>query len=153
MRTRIVLAIILLAVGLCFEPTLGYGEVFTPIDEMEMELEFLRIRVDYIMQNPTDFLDVRIGYDKDGHLAEIMELPLEVSTRGKICISIIDNRGIFRDKSRLALVMQFKKQLEKVYSFINYMAPVMFEDVVAKFKLGKHPVGYYYEGEYHLWER
>ena len=47
----------------------------------------------------------------------------------------------------------FKRELEVVYSFIEYIASNMNTDIVARLhsKSGT-TLGYFYQGEYHLWE-
>ena len=122
MRIRIVLAIILLAVGLCFVPALGHGEIKQPIkpsvafymeeykenpaqglDEWRKDCDTtLPTQLDYfllwamtmyIMNNATDFQGVNILYDYVGELKEYY--PKNVDTKGKICIEITDVRGSF----------------------------------------------------------
>jgi len=71
---------------------------------------------------------------------------------------IIDNRGIFSDKSERALLSQFKKELEAIYSSLyeatGGMATDMNTDIVAAFySREQNPLGSFYQGEYHLWEK
>lgn len=166
MRIRGLLAAFLLGVGLCFVPVLGYGEIPGRLIEGKVDawldsrvslLDFflLEARVNYIMYNPTSFLNVFIDYDPDGKKFGKF-FPEGADTKGKICLMVIDNRGVFSDKSGIALLGQFKKSLRVIYSFIEPMTTDMDTDIVAKF-LSKDEkggeLGYFYQGEYHLWEK
>ena len=52
----------------------------------------------------------------------------------------------------MPLLGDFKRQLEATYSFIAAWATDMDTDVVAVFYgRGEIPLGYFYQGEYHLW--
>ena len=158
MRIRIVLAIILLGVGLCFVPAVGYGEVRHMWNEAKatlMEIALLEARVDYMMRNPDVFLDVGFYYDPTGEIE--MEAPVDIDTKGKICIWVQDNnRAGFSYKSGTALLDLFKACLDVLYAFIETKGVVtdINTDVVAKFYSRESiPLGYFYQGEYHLWQR
>ncbi len=76
MKTQELLVAILLAVGLYLVPALGYGEVEQWRWEHSasyMDFSLLKGRVNYIMRNPTDFLDVRISL---GRTEEEMHIPV-----------------------------------------------------------------------------
>jgi len=153
MKNKKLLAIILLSLSFCFVSGLGYGEVRGWPDKEKTPLMFavlLDARVNYIMYNPSTFLNVFIDYDSDGETYQQL-FPEGTDTKGKICLSIIDNRNIFTDKSRVGLLDSFKKNLEVIYSFIRVIATDMDTDVVALF-LSKEeiPLGYFYQGEYYL---
>jgi len=65
----------------------------------------------------------------------------------------MDNRGVFSYKSGIALRDEFKRQLKVIYSFISLVATDMDADIVAQFLSREAiPLGYFYQGEYHLWE-
>jgi len=70
MKGKRVLATFLLGVGLCFVPVLGYGEIHWQRSSERkpslMIVDLLWARVNYIMRNPTNFLDVEFCYDPDG---------------------------------------------------------------------------------------
>ena len=157
MRGKKLLAALLLGVGLCFVPALGYGEVSgwsyeTPVTYIEIEL--LNARITYIMTNPTSFLVVGFSYDPTGLHGRIAGLPESVDTKGKISVVVGDNRGIFSDKSRKALLDSFKRELEIIYSYIQLVATDMDADIVARFYSREEiPLGYFYQGEYYLWEK
>jgi len=172
MRVRRLLAGFLLGVGLCFVPILGYGEVILGrkvnpdaflqygeepwwfgIEALKLETELLRAQIEYMMYNPTTFIHVGFYYDLDGGLGKKF-FPEGIHTKGKICVQVVDNRNVFYGKSRIALLDQFKKQLKVVYSFIDDVATDMNTDIVAKFSTREDiPLGYFYQGEYHLWEK
>lgn len=173
MRTRVVLAIILLAVGLCLVSGVGYGEVkgiewLNKMSESKVSFVqhfFLGARVDYIMRNPTSFLNIRFLYHEP-RLENVMfsDVPESVDTKGKLIIWIKDNRGVFSDKSEAALLYLFEVHLKSIWFWIGGLAPGgMDNNVVAIFYSSKITftrdrtlegiLGYFYQGEYHLWER
>ncbi len=155
MRGKKLLVTLLLGAGLCFVPALGYGEVQEWMLESKasyMELSLLESRVSYMMSNPTNFLNINFYYDQRGAIGEIYGLSENIDTKGKILVVIRDTRDVFFYKSRIALLDLFKRQLEVIYSFIQPKATDMDTDVVAKLvSKDEIPVGYFYQGEYHLW--
>ena len=168
MKGKGLLVALLLAVGLCFVPALGYGEVKEWMDEFKpsvIEFHLLQAKVDYIMQNPTNFLIVRFDYDRSGVVEKAAEsgkeigfgkLPKGVDTKGKTLVMVFDSRGVFSHKSQTALLGQFESELESIRSSsLDVWIELEWrqkQDVVAKFisKEG-NPLGYFYQGEYHLW--
>jgi len=156
MRAREVLAAILLAVGLSFVPGVGHGEIEKwkvnhDTKASYIDVSLLRATVSYMMTNPTNFLDVISYYDPAAIYAS--NFPGDVVTKGKIFVMVHDSRGVFSGKSGVALVGQFKKELEIIYSFLQVTATNMRTDIVAKFYTrGGISLGYFYQGEYHLWE-
>jgi len=158
MRIKKLLAAFLLGVGLCFVCAPGYGrirQISPPSFKPEwMSFYFLEAQVKYIMTNPTRFLNIAFSYDLGGRLKPYTGLPETIDTEDKIFIEIWDNRGIFSDKSGIALLDQFKRELEVVYTYISLVATEMNTDIVAKFLSRESiPLGYFYQGEYHLWEK
>ncbi len=182
MKNKKLLAILLLSLSFCFVSGVGYGEINFPpgavyegFDEyythplleeqpflgLRKDIELLRLQycllegmVQYIMCNPTNFLYVvEINYDDMGIWQPIYKLPENVDTRGKVCLRICDNRNSFYDKSKVALLDNFKRSLEVIYSFIKTWVTDKNSDVVAIW-LSKEgiPLAYFYQGEYHLWE-
>ena len=167
MRNKKLLATFLLGVGLCFMPVLGYGTVHEWMDDSKVStLEFilLEAKVDYIMQNPTNFLIVRFIYDSRGTFGKLAEsgkntgvfkLPKGADTKGKILVMVYDSRGVFSHKSQTALLDQFKKELDLIYVHLFVISSDMDTDIVASFwgQGGRRgiPLGYFYQGEYHLW--
>lgn len=156
MKARGLLAAFLLGVGLCFVPALGYGEVqhwMYYSKASYMKVEFLTAKVDYMMHNPTNFLNVTFLYDPSEKFAK-KYFPEGVHVKGKIYVDVSDSRGVFSYKSGIALLDQFKKEWEVIYSFIKYIATDMDTDILAIFYSREDiPLGYFYQGEYHLWER
>jgi len=160
MRSKKLLAGILLGVSLCFIPVLGYGKLHPMLKEyveggkgLWIEYNFLEAAVRYIMCNPTSFLWVEFDYDPIG-IRGVGELPEGVSSKGKIFVLITDNRGVFSRKSETTLLNQFKRELKTAYSYISFFAWDMNTDIVAKFyNRERIPLGYFYQGEYHLWEK
>jgi len=115
---------------------------------------FLEEKVNYIMNNPADFLYIWFDYGPDERLEK--ELPGDVDTQGKLIIYVRDSRGVFSGKSGEALLDQFKRELESIRSS-SFEVWIELEgrqkqNVVAKFisKEG-NPLGYFYQGKYHLW--
>ena len=182
MRGKVFLAAFLLGVGLCFVPVSGYGEIkiWKEIPKVDFYMEtfpddpgkgldewqkaclatrpssldffLLRAMVVYMMCNPTGFQNVNILYDSDGGFEECF--PEGIDTKGKIYIGIWDSRGYFSDESGIRLLEAFKIYLEVIYGYINQVATDMDTDIVAKFvSKGYIPLGYFYQGEYHLWEK
>ena len=158
MKVRRLLAAFLLGVGLCFVPVLGYGKIHPYVEENPSLISerLLSARVDYIMCNPDTFLYVVFIHDPTGVLGvSLLEDPEGlINTKGKFLVHIYDTRDIFSHKSGMALLEQFKRELEIIYSYISFFAWDVDTDIVAKFyNREKIPLGYFYRGEYHLWER
>jgi len=155
MKGKQLLAAFLLAVGLCFVPALGYGEIeheMRTINVSYLNHYLLNARVNYMMHNPTTFLNVTFLYDPDGTLAE--RFPGPVATKNKIYVAILDTRRKYTYKTETALKDEFKRNLEAIYTFIDLAASDMDTDIVAIFYTReKIPLGYFHQGEYHLWER
>lgn len=116
----------------------------------EFDLEEARIK--YIVANPVDSLDVTFLHDEVGGFSGFF--PEGVDTKNKICIWVFDNRDVFSNKSEIVLLDEFKKQLEVIFLYIQPVAKSMNVDVVALFgkREEKIPLGYFHQGEYHLWE-
>lgn len=166
MRGKKLLAAFLLGVGLCFVPVLGHGEVKEWVFEVKasrMEFLFLDAKVNYMMHNPTSFLEIDFLYGIDASLPTAMELPKHVDAKRKILIMVQDNRGAFAYRSPATLLDQFRKILEAIYPFVEHLATEMNNDIVATFytreEIPSHYfsqgelLGYFYRGEYHLWEK
>jgi len=169
MKGKKLLAAFLLGVGLCFVPALGHGEILGKYGvreytdevrgdkELAMESGLLEARVDYMMRSPTSFLNVEFYYDPVGMYSPLF--PEDVDTKEKIWVDILDNRGVFSDKSGVALLKEFKRHLEAIFSHLGQVATDIDNDVVVS--LGVIPCGfeirtqlaYFYQGEYHLWEK
>lgn len=168
MKNKKLLAIILLS--FCFVSGVGYGEELT-LEEWreglhnqkasELDLTILKARTSYIMENPTNFLNIYCIYDAFGlaGLDDLREKKLAfygiISTKGKLVVWIRDNRAAFSDKSRVDLLTIFHKHLlaflytsAGLGTFFPYDTHVL----AIFYTEEKVPVGYFYEGEYHLWE-
>ncbi len=128
-------------------------------EQWQLELCLLTARVDYIMRNPAVFENVRFFYDPDGRYKT--EFPEGVQTEDKILVWVLDNREMYKTLSGVALLDLFKVQLEVMYQFLftetvgRMNIPISLKtDIVAKFYSGEGiPLGYFYQGEYYLWER
>ena len=126
-------------------------------EEMREEMGLLKLynnlltaRINYMMSNPTTFTSVYIYYDSIGWIEEFFE---DVNTKGKIYVVIRDFRGYFSDRSGVVLKEAFKIYLDVIYSFIENLATDMDNDIVALFiSKGEIRLGYFYQGEYHLWD-
>jgi len=69
MRSKKLLAAFLLGIVLSFVSVLGYGEVRTEVDQVYMDIILLKATVSYMMDNPTNFLDVSFSYDVLGRFS------------------------------------------------------------------------------------
>ncbi len=182
MRKKQFLAAILLGVVLCFVSGVGYGKVNIPgwgttvgdiivgatneklwpyvegtredVRLLRLENALLNARIQYIMRNPTDFLSVDCYYDSDGRFSypDNDFFPEGVDTKGKVLVFLTDNRGAF-SLPGVALLDVFYVYLKIIYSYLNPVATNMDTDIVALFISQQAiPLGYFYQGEYHLWE-
>ena len=163
MRRKQFLAAILLGVFFCFVSGVGYGEIKVNVIELKVphiDFYLLEARVEYIMRNPTNFLYVKFRYDRNGSYG--IGFPERLDTKGRIYVEIRDNRGFFSGRSGIVLLELFKMHLDNIYGYIQPLPTIgteydlleyMEHDIVAKFySKGDIPLGYYYKGEYHLWE-
>ena len=157
MSGKRLIAAFLLGVGLCFIPISGYGEVKHSWDEIKvsaMDYALLYRMVLIIMVNPTKFGDVRFYYDRDESYGKKLKFPAGVDTKGKILVLVTDSRDRMFSKSGTALLGQFKQVLNNLYTYTEDIATDMDLDIVAKFySKGDIPLGYFYQGKYHLWEK
>ncbi len=166
MRNKKLLAIILLSLSFCFVTRAGYGEQILSKEWMAsmrkymqdekkasaMDIYLLEAKVSYMMRNPTGFLLIGLVYDSSGAGAKSWGFPEGVDTKDKIYIAVTDNRGAFANKSETVLLEKFEKELNSIYVDLWFYAD-MAADVVAKFSSMENvPLGYFYQGEYHLWE-
>ena len=183
MKHKRFLAAILLGVVLCFVVSgVGYGEIHELLlERFEMRRItslLLDAKLSYIMTNPTSFLNVEFYHDEEGMFTEEFpeEVPRGVDIKGKIIITIRDNRKLFSkvkslqslsEKDKTLLLDFFKATLENVYSFIWHIATDMDTDIVGLFYLTrtdpddtdrfltekeKIKLVYFYQGEYYLWD-
>lgn len=142
----------------CLVPVMGYGEIeqwrlYEKVSYIQYEL--LRASVKYMMRNPTNFLCFELYYMSPGPIRTIIDVtfPEEVDLKDKIFIQITDKRGLLFNKSGIALLEQFKMYLDALYTYIEHIATDMDNDIVTVFySKGDIPLGYFYQGEYHLWE-
>ena len=125
MKIRGLIVGLLLGIILSFILILGYGAVRGWMDERKASLirsHLEESRVSYIMGNPDDFLYVNLDYDSTGAYGRTwFEFPegVNVNTKGKFCVEVYDTRDVFSNKTGTALLDQFKKELEIMYSFID----------------------------------
>ncbi len=156
MKNKKLLAIILLSLSFCFVSGAGYGEIDEWMIERKasiLDMELLDAKIRYMMWSPDNFLYVDFYYDEYGVYGIADRLPKSVDTKGKIYIQIGDTRGVFFQKNRKTLLNEFGRQLEYIYSWLEEASTDMDIDIVAVFFSGEEILlGYFYEGEYHLWE-
>ena len=159
MRKKRFLATILLGVALCFVFSgVGYGEI--PEWKIErkasiLDMELLDAKIRYMMSGPDSFLYVDFYYDEHGVYGILDRLPKSVDTKGKIYIQVADTRGIFSQENGKTMLNELEGELEYICSFIEtyQITSDMAADIVAVFYTKNEiPLGYFYEGEYHLWE-
>ena len=120
-----------------------------------IDIALLKAQVNYMMCNPARFLAVNLFYDPTGAQERAAGLPESVDTKGKIVAAVLDNRGIWSDKSGIPLTVplldDFKTELETIHSFIAMRTTDMDTDVVAGFYTQQENLlGYLYQGKYHL---
>lgn len=172
MRKKRFLAVLLVVV-LCFVFSgVGYGKEFT-LEEIreiaykqkasELDLTILKARTSYIMDNPTDFLNIVFcSYDVGGFIRfdDLREKKLAfygiINTKGKLVVKIRDNRAAFSDKSGIDLGAIFYKHLVAfLYNSAGLGTFFPYDTHVLAVFYGEEevPLGYFYQGEYHLWER
>ena len=103
------------------------------------------------MYNLTIFLNVDFIHDSDGAFEEKV-FPRDVDTKGEICVRVTDSRGVFSDKSGIALLDQFKRSLTVLYSFLVPLAVGDVNTHIAAIFLSRKeiPLGYFYQDGYHL---
>ena len=158
MRGKKLLAAFLLGVGLCFVPALGQGEVKHEtyyFSTSYMSFSLLKAEVEYMKANPENFLNVSFHYDLGGSVGAGI-FPGGVDTVGRIIVVVYDTRGVFNYKTGAALLGQFRRELVVMFSFVEAAAVAsdMDNDIVVKFYTKEEiPLGYFYQGEYHLWEK
>ena len=166
MSAKKVLVVILLAVSFCFVSGVGYGKEFT-LEEgreiaykqkaSELDLMISNARTSYIMDNPTNFLNIYCIYDALGLVRydDLREKNLPF-TKGKLVVTIRDNRAAFSGKSGVDLLAIFHKHLlafiytsgANMGTFFPYDTHVL----AIFYSEEKVPLGYFYQGEYHLWK-
>jgi len=155
MKNKRLLVIILLSLSFCFVPVFGNGKVRTSYDNVAMDISLIKAEIDYMMSNPTSFLNVDFYYDPIGIHGDLFFQGIEgVDTENKICVVVKDSRDVFSDKSGRSLLDQFKRELEIMYRCIQDTATTtdMHADIVVSFYTKEGiPLGYFYQGEYHLW--
>jgi len=140
----------------CLVPVMGYGEIKQWMYEERVpyiKFFLLERRLDYFMMHRDTFLFIHLHDDPDGKMGEEEGFPEGVNTKGKIIVHIYDSRGVFSYKTGIALLDEFKKQLEIICEHIGNIVTDTDNDIVALFiSGGGRSVGYFYQGEYHLWE-
>ncbi len=149
------LAIIFLSLSFCFVSGVGYGEVQEWMDKEEvsfMDISLLQARIDYIMQRPNDFMNVVLYYDPSGILGREI-FSGSIDTKGKIVVRIEDTRDFFGDEPDLYMI-PFALELNIIYnlSSLRSVATDRDSDIVAIFYRKGKEIGYFDQGDYHLWE-
>lgn len=108
MKNKKFLAIILLSLSFCFVSGVGYGEEKTMEQRREFRVQqasaldfyLLASRVNYIMKNPNDFLDITCSYTTfditsvEGLGYNDLNLPEDFVTTDRLFIIIRDHRGV-----------------------------------------------------------
>ncbi len=156
MRKKRFLAAILLGVILCFVSGVGYGEIRAELMGHPTRLDFLLLQSQfiYVMAFSDYSQSILLSYDPDGKLGKEKKFPEGVDTEGKIVASIVDSKHRFSGLE-VDLLRAFRRELEFIYNYgaMVAIAPDMDTDIVAIFySYRSNPLGYFYEGEYYLWE-
>ncbi len=148
------LATILLVMIFCFVSGVGYGEIPEWVHERKasyLDFYLLGALIDYMMFEKDSFLRVAYYYDSIGTRAE--GFPAGVKTKGKIVISVADSRGFFAGKTGQYLLFEFEERFFSIKYFLSSLCSDFDNDVVAEFMTADgEPLGYFYQGEYYLWE-
>ena len=158
MKGKRVLAAFLLGVGFCFVVSgVGYGEVIKWMINQEasfLEVSLLNARITYVMINPYNYQNVGFLYDPNGEFGKTV-FPEGVNTKNKIIVRVEDIRDEFINKSREDLLVLFWAELMAISSILEGAAITdMDTDIVAVFYSRQAiPLGYFYQGEYYLWEK
>ena len=105
--------------------------------ELSVAFRLSQARVDYVMANPTSFLNVRLNH-----------IPAERCTR----VEGYDPSGIFAKEEGRAFVKQFRKSLEAICTFVD-VRRFRNANIEAMFypKGGDPPLGWYAKGKYYPW--
>ena len=116
-----------------------------------MDISLLQARIDYIMQRPNDFMNVVLYYDPSGIIGREV-FAGNIDTEGKIIVRIEDTRDFFAGEPEL-LIIPFALELNYIYtlSSLGSVATDRDSDIVAIFYREGKELGYFYQGEYHLW--
>ena len=168
MRKKRFSAAILLVVVLCFVSGVGYGEEKTMEQRREFRVQqasaldfyLLASKVNYIMKNPNDFLDITCSYTTfditsvEGLGYDDLNLPEDFVTTDKLFIIIRDHRDVLSGETDLDSLELFGTHLLGFFNGSVLGAFFLYPyDIVAIFySKGDIPQGYFYQGEYHLWE-
>ena len=164
MKKRILLLVILLVVAIIFlAPMLGGAEIaqfwFTEEGKLSnatvsaLDFRFLEIRVQMIMGDPDNYLDVNFAYDEIGNMGEWFEEFVRLYTRGKIVITVKDSRERFSSyilKSEFLnyfknLTFYFKIDLLGVTNDFNNDVVVY---LIPRGGFREGLLGYFYKGEH-----
>lgn len=169
MRGKKLLVAFLLGVGLCFMSAIG--QAFVPsklvmgkVDAWReykvslLDYLLLEARVSYMMRNFDGYEYVRMDYDVDGSKGKFYKFPENVSTASKIVILIDDIRDYYSPSylslADLSILGAFEKQLNILYTYIKDFSTDMDNDVIALVRSKEGiKLAYFYQGEYHLWEK
>ena len=156
MKNKKLLAIILLSLSFCFVSGVGYGEVneWMMFEEKAtfLETDFLEARIDYMMKNPTSYLNLDFYFDMPSDQYWNIGLPIHVKTEDKISVSIGDTRDVFSHKSGKALLDEFERILKALHLASMIWVTDIENDIFAIFwNMDGNPIGYFYQGEYYLW--
>ena len=163
MKKKRFLAAILLGVILCFVVSgVGFGEEFT-VEEgrkivykqkaTDLDLYLLASSVNYIMENPNDFLDITCSYTTlditsvERVRYNDLNLPEDFVIKDKLFIEIRDHRGVSSGKTSFDLLEPFIIHLLRFFNgsilgaFFSYPS-----DIVAIFYSEEGNVlGYFYQ--------
>jgi len=107
------------------------GEMLEEIGLLKLYNNLLTARIHYMMRNPNSFLYVTLLYDKYGVFRSSFPKSVDMKSdmNSKIIVTIVDNRDVFSDKSGIALLDEFKRHLEVVYSYVSDIATNLDNDI------------------------
>lgn len=164
MKKRILLLVILLVVAVIFlTPMLGGAEInqlwFTEKGKLRnatvsaLDFRFLEIRVQMIMGDPDNYIDVDFAYDEIGNMGEWFEEFVRLYTRGKIVITVRDSRERF---SSYTLKLEFLNYFKALTFYLNMRLLGVTNDfnndvvvyLIPREGIREGLLGYFYKGEH-----
>lgn len=164
MKKKILLLGTLAVVAIIFlTPMLGRAEIdqlwFTEKGELSdatvsaLDFHFLEIRVQMIMGDPDNYLDVDFAYDEIGRRGEWFEEFVRLYTRGKIVITVRDSRARF---SSYTLKSEFLNYFKALTFYLNMHLIGVTNDfnndvvvyLIPRVGTTEGLLGYFYKGEH-----
>jgi len=118
-----------------------------------LDFHFLEIRVEMIMSDPDNYLDVDFDYDDVGLMGEWFEEFVRLYTRGKIVITARDTRERFSSYTLKSEFLNYFKSLTFYFEFKLIGVTNDFNNDVVVYLIPREGfreglLGYFYKGEH-----